>query len=188
VTFPSPHRAWPLSPRRCPCDLDFVDYLRARSITGKAIFHFGTGAHHVVGRANATAGAPNQVLAVTASPEEHDAYVRLVTEDPGLAVAYKVLFADVYALRAALLPTFDLVTLFHLHEFSAEGRGSYAPLDDAGLLELMCGRTRPGGTVLFYAGSDGARAMRRTVAAAVERGLLVPVERFGSLLVHATPG
>ena len=40
---------WGLYPDICPCDVHFNDWTAARGITGKTIYHFGTGNHHVVG-------------------------------------------------------------------------------------------------------------------------------------------
>ena len=183
----TPRRAaWPLRPERCPCDLDFVDYLRARRITDKTIFHFGTGAHHVVGRANHRDRA-NHVLAITASPDEHAAYIELVLGDPEVATKYQVLFADIYCLDPDLLPALDVVTLFHLHEFYRPEHAAYARFDDRSLLAMLCGRLRDEGRVLFYRGSDGFPATKRTIADAVDRALLRPLEQWGSLLVYGRP-
>ena len=78
------------------------------------IFHFGSGAHHVVGTTQASLG--NQTLSITASSEEHQQYVRLVTAQPRLARHYVRHFGDIYLTNAALLPEFDVVTMFHLCE------------------------------------------------------------------------
>ena len=87
--------AWPLLEDVCPCDVDFIAYLEDRALTGKRIFHFGTGAHHVVGRRNHAAGDPNEIVALTLSPEEHRAYVDFLIDSPAAGEAYRVLFADV---------------------------------------------------------------------------------------------
>ena len=52
-------------------------------LTGKTIYHFGTGTHHIVGLRQAELG--NAVFAITASKEEYDAYVELVTENARVA-------------------------------------------------------------------------------------------------------
>ncbi|HEX2113088.1 MAG TPA: hypothetical protein VHM01_01675 [Alphaproteobacteria bacterium] len=179
--------AWPLRVDLCPCDTDFVAWLKARKISGKAIFHFGTGAHHIVGVENAKLKRPNGVLGVTASPGEYERYVDLVTRDPALAISYKALFADIYTLDAGLLPAFDLVTLFHLCEFYDPVRSAYAPLDDRKLLALFLDRLKPQGRIVFYLGSNGRDAMLRLVDKFIAAGRLAVSERVGALLVCARP-
>jgi hypothetical protein len=176
-------RSWPLRPERCPCDVHFVEFLRAHRIGGRSIFHFGSGEHHLVGREN-SGTAPNDILAVTASRREHDAYVALVTSDPFLARHYHVLFADIYMLAPRLLPTFDLVTLFHLHEFWDAEHHRFARHDDASLVGAFLDRLSPQGLLLFYEGSDGFVRTRPLLAQLVEDGTLVAEGRFASLLLY----
>jgi hypothetical protein len=177
--------AWPLRVDLCPCDTEFVAWLKARGIAGKAVFHFGTGGHHVVGIENAKLKRPNQVIGVTASPGEYQSYVELVTSDPTLAVSYKALFADIYTLDPRLLPAFDVVTLFHLCEFHDPVRSAYAPLDDRKLLTLFLERLQPRGRIVFYLGSNGRDAMLRLVDKFIAAGRLAVAERAGALLVCA---
>lgn len=182
--------AWPLRVDLCPCDTDFVAWLAARRIAGKAIFHFGTGAHHIVGIENAKLRRPNHILGVTASASEYARYVELVSADPALAIAYKAMFLDIYTLDAALLPAFDIVALFHLCEFHDPVRSAYAPLDDRALLAMFLERLAPGGRILFYLGSNGRDAMLRLVGRFIAAGRLAVDERVGGLLVctKARPG
>ena len=175
--------AWPLRTDLCPCDTDFVAWLKARRIGGKAVFHFGTGSHHIVGVENAKLKRPNHVLGVTASPGEYESYVALVTRNPDLAVSYKALFADIYTLNAELLPDFDVVSLFHLCEFYDPVRSAYAPLDDRRLLLLFLARLKPQGRIVFYLGSNGRDAMLRLVDKFIAAGKLAVAERVGALLV-----
>ena len=121
--------SWPLRPESCPCDVHFCEYLEQRGIRGKSIFHFGTGGHHVVGMRNHERAWANEILGLTVATREHASYVRRVIRDPALAVHYKVLFGDIYGLSAALLPAFDLVSMFHLCEF-ADTASSGRRLDD----------------------------------------------------------
>jgi hypothetical protein len=182
--------AWPLRVDLCPCDTDFAAWLKARKIAGKAIFHFGTGAHHILGLENAKLKRPNHVLGVTASPGEYASYIDLVTRDPALAISYKAIFADIYTLDARLLPAFDVVTLFHLCEFYDPVRSAYAPLDDRKLLTLFLDRLRPQGRIVFYLGSNGRDAMLRLIDKFIAAGRLAVAERAGALLVctQAKPG
>jgi hypothetical protein len=177
--------AWPLRVDLCPCDTDFLAWLKARRIAGKAIFHFGTGSHHIVGVENAQLKRPNQVLGVTASRGEYEAYIDLVSADPGVATSYKAMFLDIYTLDARGLPEFDVVTLFHLCEFYDPVRSAYAPLDDRKLLDLFLGKLRANGRICFYLGSNGRDAMLRLVDKFIAAGKLAVAERVGGLLICA---
>jgi hypothetical protein len=175
--------AWPLRTDLCPCDTDFVAWLKARRIGGRTVFHFGTGSHHIVGVENARLKRPTRVLGVTASAAEYDSYIALVSADPALAISYKAMFLDIYTLDAGLLPEFDVVTLFHLCEFHDPVRSAYAPLDDRKLLTLFLGRLAPKGRIVFYLGSNGRDAMLRLVGQFIGAGKLAIAERVGALLV-----
>ncbi len=177
--------SWPLYVEQCPCDVHFLDYLEEETITGKVIFHFGSGAHHVVGMKCSEMEPPNEVLAVTASREEYEAYIDLVIEKPQVARTYKVLFTDIYTLTPRILPAFDLITLFHLGEFHHPANSAYAPLNDATLVDLMASKLNPDGRLLFYEGSCGFSAAREVLAEATFRGTLVPVGAYKSLLLYA---
>lgn len=177
------HYSWPLRPGKCPCDVDFCDYLRERNIGGKSVFHFGTGGHHIVGLENARASAPNEVLALTLSPNEHAAYVKRVIRHPALGKHYKVLFADIYSLSAESLPLFDIVSLFHLCEFDAASTAGQR-LSDAEALRLFLSRLRPQGRMLFYPGSYGFPRLAPLLAQEVAAGRMSLVENYRSLVVY----
>src|SRR4051812_14276132 len=68
--------AWGLNADICPCDLHFIDWIDRQKLTDAVIFHFGTGAHHVVGIENARPDRRNAVLGITASSGELDDYTR----------------------------------------------------------------------------------------------------------------
>lgn len=165
-------QSWPLRVDLCPCDTELVAWLKRRGIGGKAVFHFGTGDHHIVGRENAKLPRPNQVLGVTASREEYARYIDLVVAEPRIANSYKAMFLDIYTLSPRGLPDFDVVALFHLCEFYDPQASSYAPLDDRKLLDLFLKKLRPGGRILFYLGSNGRDAMLRLVDNFIARGRL----------------
>jgi hypothetical protein len=175
--------SWPLRPASCPCDVHFCEYLEQRQVRGKSIFHFGTGGHHVVGKRNHAQAWANDILGLTVSPREHAIYVRQVIRDPALGAHYKVLFSDIYSMSGALLPAFDLITLFHLCEF--EDRASAGRrLDDAGLVQLFCERLTPGGRLFLYRGSFGYPRAAPLIGNAVAQGRLSLVEEYQSLLVY----
>jgi hypothetical protein len=176
--------SWPFR-ATCPCDRHFADYLRERRIGGKTLFHFGSGEHHLLGIDNLrkTRARRNEILAVTASRGEYRAYVDLICDYAELALHYKVLFADVYTLTPGLLPPFDLVSLFHLCEFYDPARSRYAPLDDAGLIELFLGRLNPEGRLLFYTGSTAFPRARPILDGFLDRGWIEEIETYKTLLV-----
>jgi hypothetical protein len=180
------HYSWPLRPNVCPCDLHFCDFLKERAIRRRSIFHFGTGGHHIVGLQNQDAGLENDVLAVTASPAEHAQYVTRIIRAPSLGKHYKVLFADIYNLSAAGLPTFDLVTLFHLCEFSEPG-STGRRMNDIELLDLLLSKVAPDGRLFFYSGSFARRQAAPLIEGAVADGRMSLVETYKSLLVYRVP-
>jgi hypothetical protein len=179
--------AWPLRVDLCPCDTEFVKYLQRRRIAGKAVFHFGTGDHHIVGLENAKLPRPNQVLGVTASRGEYDRYIDLVIANPALANSYRAMFLDIYTLDARGLPDFDVVALFHLCEFYDPQASAYAPLDDRKLLDLFLKKLKANGRICFYLGSNGRDAMLRLVDSFIAAGKLQIAEMPLPLLVCARP-
>lgn len=176
---------WPLCVGQCPCDVHFLEYLAEERITGKVIFHFGSGEHHIVGLQCSEREEPNEVLAVTASRQEHEAYVHLITHHPLVARSYKLLFIDIYTLTPRILPAFDLITLFHLGEFYDPSQAAYAPLNDTTLLDLMISRLNPGGRLVFYMNSVGFGVTREILAAATAAGKIHRVGWYKTLLLYA---
>jgi hypothetical protein len=144
---------WSLDEAQCPCDLHFLEYLKQKQVSGAAIFHFGTGNHHIVGLKAAAGGANNAVLGITASPQEYDEYVELLIRNPRLGHTYKAYFGDIYQLDARLLPEFDYVTLFHVGEYRTAENDSYGALTDLEMTLLLADKVKPGGEILFYSGS-----------------------------------
>ena len=63
------------------------------------------------------------------------------------------MFEDIYLLNEKLLPTFDVVTLFHLCEFRGPKTDAYGGLTDLAVTSLLTDKTRPGGHILFFTGS-----------------------------------
>jgi hypothetical protein len=176
-------RSWPLDLEACPCDVQFIEYLQRDGTLGKVIFHFGTGNHHRVGRRCSEPDLAHEVLGLTISKEEYEAYIDLVIREPRIGHSYKVLFADIYTLTARLLPRFDLVTLFHHGEFLAERRAD-APHDDRSLVDLFLGKLEPGGKILFYQGSCGFNRTGPILADLVAQGRIVQVDEYKSLLIY----
>ena len=178
---------WPLKEKTCPCDVDFVQYLNKTEIQGKIIFHFGTGQHHIVGHKNSELVRPNEVLAITASKEEHEAYVEMIIKNPLIALSYKVLFADIYTLTPGILPTFDVVTLFHLCEFYSEANSAYTQTDDRSLLRMFVGKVRPGGLMLLYRGSGAYAKAKPLAEMLLSDGELSKEQDYKSLDIYRKP-
>ncbi len=175
---------WDFRPEDCPCDVDFVAWLDALAITEAAIYHFGTGGHHHVGIECARAERRNHVLAVTAAPQEHDSFVRLVTAHPELLATYTVVFGDIYLLDERLLPEFDVVTLFHLCEFRSERNDEYGALTDLAVARILTRRLRPGGHILFFPGSFAWHRAKAVVAEWERDGACERVADFRSLIAY----
>ena len=124
----------------------------------------------MVGIKQATNSSGNAVLAITASKEEYDAYIKLVDRERARCrspiVAY---FGDIYLTNPKLLPDFDVVThvppvrvLLPEHRQQA-----YGGLTDEKLLDLFTAKTKKGGHILFYMGS---MAWNKARAAGAEMG------------------
>ena len=176
--------SWPLEMEKCPCDVHFLEYLAETKVTDRVIFHFGTGAHHIVGRVNAKSSRPNQIVAVTASREEYAAYIDMAIEDPALATTYKAMFVDIYTLSPRILPEFDVITLFHLCEFYDAEASAYAPLDDRSLLQMFLDKLRPDGRILFYKRSWKFNLAAPIIDEFVRRGLLRHERDYQTLAVY----
>lgn len=180
------HMKWDLHEDICPCDVHFNDWLTHAGVRESTIYHFGSGTHHVVGAVQAKNGSGNRVFAVTASKGELDAYVDLVNGSAEVARAYVCYYGDVYLTNPQFLPPLDVASLFHLCEFSNEETGTptYGGVDDRGLLDLITQRTRPGGHILFYEGSNGFEKSKPLIRDWVARGAADPVETFKTLTVY----
>ena len=94
---------WSLDEAQCPCDIHFLEYLEEKGVRGAAIFHFGTGNHHILGLKTAQNGSNNAVLGITASTHEYQAYIDLLVANPHLGHTYKAYFGDIYQIDARLL-------------------------------------------------------------------------------------
>jgi hypothetical protein len=184
MRFFQENSTWELDVKRCPCDLEFIDYIKDSSIEDKAIFHFGTGVHHIVGQENQKLNLPNHILGITAAAPEHQAYVKLVLKNPELAKYYKVIFADVYTLTANNLPTFDIINLFHLCEFYLPENSKITHQNDKSLLQLFIDKLNPDGKILFYSGSAAWGAAQPIIKSFEEAGKIKNVDKYKSLLIY----
>ena len=172
----------------CPCDLQFLDFLKARKIRNATIFHMGTGAHHMVGLHAGDNGAKNAVIAITASPGEHDRYIKLGVENPLTHAHYKAFFGDIYQLDARLLPPLDVATIFHLCEFRTEKNDAYNALTDLEVARLLWDQLKPGGYLLFYTTSFAYPKAVPVIAKLQKQRRMIAEESFKLLQVFRKPG
>jgi len=176
--------SWDLQVDVCPCDVHFVEFLADQQVRDASIFHFGTGTHHVVGIAAGEGGARNVVLGITASPGEYESYVKLAIDRPAVTRGYKAFFGDIYLLEPRLLPSFDLVTLFHLCEFRTEQNDAYGGLTDRDMALLLIDKLPVGGRVLFYKGSMAFDRAKPVIAELERLRPLRRLEDFKTLQVY----
>lgn len=180
--------AWALRPDDCPCDVHFIEWMEGRAVPNEAIFHFGTGDHHHVGLRLGESDLGTSVMGITATRREYDSYIDLVTHRPELARGYCVYFGDIYTSNPALLPMFDVVTLFHLCEFRSEENDAYGALTDLELTRLFAERTRPGGHLIFYTGSYAYARAEPIIAEWAATSPVEEVEGYRTLRVFRKTG
>ena len=113
---------WKLDASMCPADAHFNEWIDHKKLRNKTIFHFGSGNHHLVGTKQAA--RRNRTLCITASREEYDTYIELAINNVAVARSYRCYFGDIYLSDPALLPEFDVVSLFHLCEYSCPNTAS----------------------------------------------------------------
>lgn len=181
-------QSWDLRLAECPCDMHFLEWLEERNTKDAAIFHFGTGSHHIVGLKTSEDGSNNAVLGITASPAEYDAYVKMLIEKPKLGFTYKAYFGDIYQLDRRLLPTLDIVTLFHVGEFRTEKNDAYGALTDLEMTRVLCDRTKAGGLVLFYSGSYAFDVAERVTGELVKQNVLADAGTYKTLRIFKKLG
>ena len=175
---------WDLRVDECPCDVHFCDWLEKTKIENAAIFHFGTGGHHIVGIRTAENGSNNAVMGITASPQEYETFIQLASERPDVEKTYKTFFGDIYQLDARLLPEFEVVTLFHLCEFRTEKNDEYGALTDRQVTDMLTDKTKPGGYILFYTGSYAYDTAQGVIAGWEKEKQVEKVGLYESLLVY----
>jgi len=189
TTTPAPMNIWDvywgLRVEQCPCDVHFVEWLEEQGVSGKRIYHFGTGGHHYVGIRCAEPELDCTVLGITASPKEYDSFVKLATENPTITKTYSAYFGDIYTSNARLLPRFDIVTLFHSCEFRHAMNDAYGALTDLEVMRLFTAQTDAGGHILFYTGSFAYAAAETVIAEWAASSPVREVAAFKTLRVFA---
>ena len=140
----------------------------------------------MVGIRQSENGSGNVVFGITASVEEYKFYERLVAEQPRVARSYLAYFGDIYLSEPRLLPPLDVVTLFHLCEFSAHNTASpeYGGLTDLKLTVALTEKLPAGGHILFYTGSFAFDDAKRVIADWERQCPVERVSEFKTLLVY----
>jgi hypothetical protein len=174
---------WSLDEAQCPCDVHFLDYLESRNVKGAAIFHFGTGNHHILGLKTAQNGSNNAVLGVTASTHEYQAYIDLLVENPRLGHTYKAYFGDIYQIDRRLLPDLDFASLFHVGEYRTAENDAYDALTDNEMVAVVADKLKKGGEILFYSGSFAYDKAEAAGGELVRRGILEPAGEYKTLRI-----
>ncbi len=174
---------WGLEIEQCPCDVHFVEWLEQEKLSGKRIYHFGTGGHHYVGLRCAEPHLDNTVLGITASPQEYKSFIKLATDNPNVTKTYSAYFGDIYTSNARLLPRFDVVTLFHSGEFRGEANDAYGALTDREVMDLFTEQTDKGGYILFYRGSYAYDVAERLIPDWMKAMPVEEVEGFKTLRI-----
>ncbi|WP_246605626.1 hypothetical protein [Sphaerospermopsis torques-reginae] len=177
--------SWELQPHLCPCDIELIEYLQKYNIQDRTVFHFGTGAHHILGLENQKLAKPNEIIGITASIPEHEAYVQMCRKNRHLAKFYKVLCTDIYTLTARSLPMLDVVALFHIGEFYMAEEAPFVHHNDESLVDLFLSKLNPDGKILFYTQSVGYGKAEEIIESFTAQGKIYLVEKYKSLLVYA---
>jgi len=177
---------WDLHEDVCPCDVHVNEWVVDQGLKNKVIYHFGTGTHHVVGVEQAKNGLGNCVLSITASIEEYEAYIKLVSGNSAVAKSYIAYFGDIYLTNPRLLPDFDIVTMVHLCEFFFPNTASaeYGGMTDRGVLDLFTDKTRSGGYLLFYKNSMGKERTAEILPVWEKEKPVERVADFKTLIVY----
>jgi SAM-dependent methyltransferase len=168
----------------CPCDIEFVEYLKKTGVENKTIFHFGTGAHHLVGLENQKLSNPNDVIGITACDREHHVYASLFVKERELAKYYKVILGDIYTLTARCLPMLDIVTLFHLCEYYLPEDTLFVHHDDESLLSLFLDKLNPDGKILFFKNSFTWDQAKSIIELFEDKGKIKKIESYKSLEIY----
>ncbi len=161
------------------CDIQFAEYLKNNNCYGKSIFHFGTGEHHKLAKAN----IDNHILGITASKQEYNTYIDLVTKNPELAMNYKVIFGDIYTLSAQMLPMFNFVTLFHLCEYS-KPKNDYGQKTDEQLLEMFLAKVNPCGRIVLFKKSNHFKDVEKIIDKLNKKHTIEYVEEYKDIIFY----
>lgn len=144
MTYP---QGWKWQPDKCPCDQDFIEWVKNEMLFGFSILHMGTGLHHRVGIE--LIGGECYTLGLTISPDEVLSYIELVSNNPAIQYNYSVLFTDIHRINEEILPKFELITLFHLGEI-VDNTSMYR---ENFVIDQMAGKLNPFGRILAYTNS-----------------------------------
>lgn len=143
---------WKLDPERCPCDVDFVSYMKENNITQKNIFHMGSGLHHSVGIQGAKLG--NRVTSITNDEAEYAVYAKMAKRRGEILAFYQCILGNIYKSSVMGYRPFDIINLFHLGE-------QIEPNDPgpAWVISTYIDKMKGSGKFIFYRGSSAIDRM-----------------------------
>lgn len=163
---------WPWLPDKCPPDMYFIEYMQKQKLEPKTILHQGTGLHHRVGIECCTLG--HRVIGVTVSREEVVSRVfRVDTPD------YQVFYANINELDPQLLPTVDIVTMFHFGEMAY----MFGKAEEQHIQRIL-DKMPINGLILFYNRSAEWGNSKVVVEQMNNKGLIRFTETFQELEVY----
>lgn len=163
---------WPWLPDKCPPDMYFIEYMKTHPSEAKTILHQGPGLHHRVGIECCAMG--HRVIGITISREEVVSRVfRLDVPD------YQVFYANVNEVDTSLLPTLDIVTLFHFGEMPS----MFGAAKEQHLQRLL-DKMPLGGLMMFYNRSAEWGNSKWAVDSMVDLEKIVHEETFQELEIY----
>lgn len=176
---------WMANREKCPCDWEALEWLEQHPQENRIVFHMGTGLHHLIGRTEAHRPGGAYVIGLTCTPLEYLGYIDEVIEDPVLGNGYHCLFGDIYTFEPQFfLPEVDVVTLFHLGEFTNDLRAAYGGVGDRSVIERFLFQPSNRERVLmFYTGSNGYERIRPIIDEVLRDGVAREDPPYGSLRI-----
>lgn len=164
---------WPWLPDKCPPDQYFIEYMQELPVwPSLTILHQGTGLHHRVGLACCAMG--HRVIGVTVSREEVVSRVFRV-DSP----RYQVMYANLNEIDTSLLPTVDIVTMFHFGEMASE----FGMPEDNHIQRLL-DKMPVNGLIMFYNRSAGRGNSEAVIERLSVQGKILLKEIFQELSVY----
>jgi hypothetical protein len=164
---------WPWLPDKCPPDMYFIEYMQnLPKWPSLTILHQGPGLHHRVGIECCKLG--HRVIGVTVSREEVVSRVFRV-DTPN----YQVFYANLNEVDTSMLPTLDIVTMFHFGEMA----GEFGMPEDSHIQRLL-DKMPVNGLIMFYNRSAGRGNSEATLKSMTEKGRILYKETFQELEIY----
>ena len=88
-----------------------------------------------------------------------------------------------YQINRRLMPALDIATLFHIGEYRTAENDKYGALTDNEMVSVVADRLKPGGEILFYAGSFAYDKAETAGKLLIEKGILEPAGEYKTLRI-----